>query len=87
MTEDNMDKIIAVLYIHKTKEKVDVEIPLDITANDLVIGLNKAFNLGINTEKFTECYLKTENPIALLSGNKSLREYKLRNGTVINVTG
>lgn len=82
-----MDKIIAILYIQKKKQKIDIEIPLDITANDLVIALNKAFKLGINTEKITECYLKTENPIELLRGNKSLRYYKLRNGTVINVTG
>jgi len=82
-----MDKIVAVVYIHKSGEKFDIEIPLDITAKDLVIGLNQAFNLGIDVGEITECYLKTENPIALLKGNTKLRDYKLRNGTVINVTG
>jgi uncharacterized ubiquitin-like protein YukD len=82
-----MDKIVAVLHNHKTKEKVDIEIPLDISAKDLVLALNQSFNLGINIEDITECYLKTENPIALLKGNKSLRDYKIRNGTVINITG
>lgn len=80
------DKIIVILHIHKEKAKVDIEIPLDITANELLNGLNQGFHLGINTEDITECYLKTENPIALLRGNKTLKEYKLRNGTIINFT-
>jgi uncharacterized ubiquitin-like protein YukD len=82
-----MDKIVAVLYIHKSGEKFDIEIPLDITAKDLVVALNQAFNLGIDVGEITECYLKAENPIALLKGNTKLRDYKLRNGTVINITG
>ena len=82
-----MDKIVAVVYIHKSGKKFDIEIPLDITAKELVIGLNQAFNLGIDVGEITECYLKTENPIALLKGNTKLRDYRLRNGTVINVTG
>ena len=32
------------------------------------------------------CYLKSENPIALLRGNKTLAEYGIRNGTLINFT-
>lgn len=81
-----MDTFIAVLDLHKRKMKTDIEIPFDITANELVIALNQAFSLGLDTSNITECYLKTENPIALLKGNKTLREYKLRNGTVINFT-
>jgi uncharacterized ubiquitin-like protein YukD len=81
-----VEKIVAVLHLHKTNKKTDIEIPLDITANDLVIALNKAFNLAIDTDNISDCYLKTENPIALLKGNKTLREFGLRNGTVINVT-
>ncbi|MBU3215893.1 EsaB/YukD family protein [Clostridium estertheticum] len=82
-----MDKIVVVIYIHKSGKKFDVEIPLDITAKDLVVALNQAFNLGIDVSSITECYLKTENPIALLKGNTKLKDYKLRNGTVINITG
>ncbi|MBC8060468.1 MAG: hypothetical protein H7Y18_07365 [Clostridiaceae bacterium] len=81
-----MDKIVAILYIHKSDKKIDVEIPLDITVKDLVVALNQAFNLGVDVSNITECYLKTENPIALLKGNTKLRDYKLRNGTVINIT-
>jgi len=77
----NSDRITAILYIHKKNIKIDVDLPLDITVNELIIGLNEGFQLGIS-----KCYLKTENPIALLKGNKSIAEYGMRNGTTINIT-
>ena len=80
-----MDTIIAVLHNQHTDEKIDLEIPLNISANELLLGLNTAFSLGIDTTDMSQCYLKTENPIRLLKGNKTLKEYKLRNGTVINI--
>lgn len=63
-----------------------MEIPLDISANDLVIALNSAYDLGIDTSDVKNCYLKAENPIALLKGNKLLSDYGIRNATVINFT-
>lgn len=80
------DTVIMILKMTRRNKTVDLEIPLDITANELVIGLNEAYNLGIDTSDIQNCYLKTENPIALLKGNKRLREYELRNGTIINFT-
>ena len=80
------DKIIIIFNAFKKNVSVDLEIPLDITTRELVIGLNEAFNLGIDTTDIKQCYLKTENPIALLRGNKLLREYGLRNGSIINFT-
>lgn len=76
----------AVLHLHKQRKKVDVEIPFDITANDLILALNEAYKLGMDTGDLSQCYLKTENPIALLKGNKKLKDYGLYNGTVINHT-
>ena len=81
----NDDKVIVILNIKRLSKKYDVEVPLYITANDLVKGLNTAFNLGINTENINECFLNCENPIVLLKGNKTLREFNLRNGTLINI--
>lgn len=81
----NDDKVIVILNIKRLSKKYDVEVPLYITANDLVKGLNIAFNLGINTENINECFLRCENPIVLLKGNKTLREFNLRNGTLINI--
>ena len=81
----NDDKVIVILNIKRLSKKYDGEVPLYITANDLVKGLNTAFNLGINTENINECFLRCENPIVLLKGNKTLREFNLRNGTLINI--
>lgn len=75
-----------IFFTEKDNLKRDLEVPLNITANDLVIGLNEAYDLGIDVGDIKQCYLKAENPIALLKGNKLLSEYGVRNGTVISFT-
>lgn len=82
----NREKAIIVFNIIKRNMSVDLEIPLDISANELVVALNTAYDLKIDTSDIKNCYLKAENPIALLRGNKALSEYGIRNGTVINFT-
>lgn len=79
-------KAIVIFKIHKRNFETDLEIPLDISANDLVNALNTAFDLGIDVSDVSNCYLKSENPIALLKGNKELAEFGVRNGTIINFT-
>lgn len=83
-----MDKETAIIVFNITKRNftVDLEVPLDISANDLVNALNSAYNLGIDTSNIKNCYLKMENPISLLKGNKSLADFGMRNGSVINFT-
>ena len=61
----------------------DIEVPLDISANDLVIGLNEAFHLGIDISDIKQCYLASESPIALIKGKKLLGEFGVRDGTLI----
>lgn len=80
------DSIIIVLNLIKRKQSFDIEIPLDITANELVVALNKGFNLKINDSDIRQCYLKAENPIVLIKGNKTIQELQLRDGTEINFT-
>lgn len=82
----NRDIAIIVFNIVKRKISVDLEVPLNITANELVVALNTAYELGIDTSNIKNCYLKAENPIALLRGNKTLSEYGIRNGSVITFT-
>lgn len=83
-----MDKDSAVVIFNITKRNftVDLEVPLIISANELVVALNTAYDLGIDTTDITNCYLKAENPIALLKGDKTLSEFGLRNGSVIYFT-
>lgn len=80
------DKAIVIFNYIKKNKSVDLEVPLDITATDLVIALNTAYDLGIDTTNIKNCYLKAENPISLLRGNKTLAEYGIRNGSIINYT-
>lgn len=82
----NRDVAIVVFNVVKRQFTIDLEIPLNITANELVIALNTAYELGIDTTNVKNCFLKAENPIVLLKGNKLLSEFGVRNGTVINFT-
>lgn len=75
------ERIVVTLYNIEKKQEYDVDIPVDITANELIIGLNRGFGLGIDTSDYSKCYMKAENPITLIRGNKIVKEYGLRNGT------
>ena len=73
-----------VQFINKiTGQNVELEIPINITANDLIIALNEAFHLEMDVNNIFNCYLVAENPIAFLHGNKELSEFGIRNGTKI----
>lgn len=80
------EKAIITLNIVKRELSVDLEVPLSITANELVCALNTAYELNIDITDMKNCYLKAEKPIILLRGNKTLGEFGLRNGSVINYT-
>lgn len=80
------NRAVVVFKIQSRNIKADLDIPLDISANDLVTALNSSYDLGINLLNVKDCYLKSENPIALLKGNKLLKDFGVRNGTVIIYT-
>ena len=82
----NKETVTAVFNMTKRNSAKDIEIPLYITANELVVALNEAYDLKIDTSNVKNCYLKAEKPIALLRGNKTLAEFGVRNGTVIYFT-
>ena len=82
----NKESAVIIFNIVKRNFSVDLEIPLNITANELVNALNTAYELGVDTSDIKNCYLKAENPIALLKGNKTLADFGLRNGSIINFT-
>lgn len=77
------DNLIVIFSNKRTGKEIDIEIPLYITADELIRALNEALKLNINTEDMEKCFLRTENPIRLLRGDKLLKEYKLRTGTKI----
>lgn len=75
---------VVVIFENKNKKTVEeIEIPLNITANDLIYALNSAYDLKLNSEDVFDYYLCAENPIAFLRGEKKLSDFGLRQGTVI----
>ena len=74
----------AVIFKCPTKNiMVDIDVPLDITVVEMLSALNSAYELNIDLDDASVCYLKSENPIALLRGNRLLSEYGIRDGSAI----
>lgn len=67
----------------KSGETFDLEIPLHITANELVNALNSGLGLGMQLEDITQNYLIAENPVVLLRGDILLEQLGLRDGSKI----
>ncbi len=80
------DAANVIFRMTKRGVAVELEIPLFISANELVAALNTAYELQIDLSDVKNCYLKSENPIRLLKGNKTLKEYGVRNGSEIFFT-
>lgn len=79
--------VTIIFKIVKKDEQYDLSVPLYISANDLMIALNASFNLGVDVSNIKNCFLSAERPIALLRGEKTLKEHGIRNGSVISFTG
>lgn len=77
-----MEGNVIVIFCYKNKQ-VDVEIPLNISANELIYALNSGFELGMDIRNPKNCFLRSENPIRLLRGEKTLDDFGIRNGTTI----
>jgi len=74
-----MDTIIITFENRDTKFCTDIEVPLDISADDLVTALNVAYHLEMDTPE--KRFLRAERPYALIKGNATLRELGLRDAS------
>lgn len=79
-----MDTIVVEFRNDVTGQSVDLEIPLFITARELIGALNETYNLGIDMDRNEQVYLQAENPFALIKGDHKLSEYRLGNSTVLH---
>lgn len=77
------DKIVVEVYIPQKSIHEDIEIPVNISANELIVALHSIYDLKINESNIFKYYLKTDNPKRLLRGNKTMQQYGLHDGTVI----
>lgn len=75
---------IIIFRIKNTRLAADLEVPLDISAHELVLALNEAFDLGIDTSDARNCFMKASYPTALLQGSRSLAGFGIRTGSVIS---
>lgn len=79
-----MKETLTIVFANQnTGKEMDIEIPLYITTDELIQSLNQALQLGIDTEDMEKCFLRTENPIALLRGDRLVGDYHLHTGTKI----
>jgi len=79
------ETIMMVFERTKTNESFDIEVPLDITAEELLNGLNTGLRLGLDLSKPTTGYLISENPIALIKGDTLLKDFNLHDGTLLKM--
>lgn len=77
------DTAIIIFNNYKENRKIDIEVPLDITVNELLKGLNIAYQLNVDITDTRKYFLRAENPIAFLKGNKTLSQYGIHDGTII----
>ena len=77
-------EIIVQFINHRTGKEMDIEVPLDITANELIHGLNEGLGLHMASDNMFQNSLSAENPIVLLRGTRTLAELGLRDGSVIH---
>lgn len=78
-----MNSRVVTFYNYDEKYELELEVPINITASDLIYALNESLNLQMDTEDIYNNYLVSENPIAFLKGNRTLEEFGIRNGTNI----
>jgi len=76
-------RAIVVFRIPKRRFCCDLDIPLSITADELVSALNEAYHLQIRSDRAQEQYLRSEDPIALLKGPQTLEEIGIHHGSII----
>lgn len=68
-------------FIHK--REVDVEVPLEITADEFISALDDVYHLGMRTECKTVRFLRMESPIALIRGENTLESLGMRMGSIV----
>lgn len=49
----------------------------------MLIALKRAYDLNLDENNTTECYMACEYPIAFLKGNRTLADFGIRNGSSI----
>lgn len=83
-----MEETAIIEFINMEKQyRRELEIPLDVSANDIVTAIGEVFQLSLPKDNENRGYLIAENPIAFLHGTRTLREYGIHNGSFLIYQG
>lgn len=82
----NKKSVIITVNLLASGVTHDLEVPLDISASELCVALFHQY-LPQQRGDMNQYYLRAERPIALLRGERTLREYGIRDGSIINIAG
>lgn len=77
-----MGRALITVVDEKDRKRMELDIPLDITAAELAAALNEIMS-GEAAEAEDRDFLAAENPIAFLKGERTLDEYGIHNGSII----
>lgn len=75
----------VIIQFHDGRNSEDLYIPTDISGIDLILALNEAYGLHMNTNDTNHLSIRSENPIRLIKGEKTLSDYGIMNGSIIYV--
>lgn len=77
-----MSRALITVVDEKGRERMELDVPLEITAAELAAALDEIMTGETADEKGRD-YLAAENPIAFLKGERTLEQYGIHNGTLI----
>ena len=75
--------ITVILNIDDGRILKDIEIPSTIGEFNNLKIIGNIYNLGMNTDDISSCYLRSENPVSLLRGTRNISDFGLHNASVI----
>lgn len=79
--KDNL--VIVTLCTSEKQQITDLAVPLDLSAAEFLKILNQVYRLGINLSEEAGCYLRAEEPLALLRGDVTLEHAGIHTGSFI----
>lgn len=78
-----MDFCMVEFHDNEKGTTSDLQLPMSLTGNELVRALASAYHLPIDLNNPDEMYLRAEDPIMLISGEETMEELGMSNGTRI----
>lgn len=79
------DTAVVMVYIPERNIREDLEIPLNITANELIQAIASIYSLELRQDALETYYLKADSPKCLIRSGKTLKEFGIREGTEIRI--